>query len=242
MDEHSIQIDDGSEILPNLVIKQNTKIVDLYDWQVRAIDYFFKHNMIALYEVSTGAGKTFCTIEILKRIWEIDPTTRILIVVPKNVILETGWYKELYDSGIHLKDIGVYYGNIKEYARITITNMQNLDRIALGLFQCVIFDECFSGDTKLIVRYNNISGVMKIRDVVNNKIFCEVLSNNIVKNEYEYKNILKHYKLKEKRKVLKITLEDDTELVITPEQLLFTGKEYITANKLKEGDVLQCLE
>ena len=69
MEDFSIQIDDGSEMIPDMVLRQNARAVHLYDWQERAIDYFFKHGCSAIYEVSTGAGKTFCAIEILKRIW-----------------------------------------------------------------------------------------------------------------------------------------------------------------------------
>jgi hypothetical protein len=242
MEDFCIQIDDGSELLPSLVVQQNTKSVNLFDWQVRAIEYFFKHDCNAIYEAGTGVGKTFCAIMIIKKIWKIDPNVRVLIVVPKNVILETGWYKELYEAGVSLKDIGVYYGAIKEYAKVTITNMQSLSKIALGLFQCVIFDECFEGNTLLQIKINNEKKEMKIKDIVDKKIQCEVLSFNIEKNKKEYKKIQKFYKIREKRKVMKIILEDNTELIITPEQLLYNGKEYIQANKLKEGDVLRCLK
>ena len=79
-------------------------------------------------------------IEIIKTVLKKE-NIRVLIVVPKNVILETGWYKELYDAGFGLPDIGVYYGAIKEYAKITITNMQNLKNIEMSLFDFIIFDE-----------------------------------------------------------------------------------------------------
>lgn len=153
MENFRIQVDDGSETTPDVVIKENTKSVTLFDWQERGIDYFFKHNHKVLYEVVTGGGKTFFSIELLKRIWKKDPDVRVLIVVPKNVILETGWYKELYDAGVSLKDIGVYYGDIKEYAKVTITNMQNLDRIALKLFQCFLVDEVHNFGTKRLLPF-----------------------------------------------------------------------------------------
>lgn len=153
IENFKIQIDDGSTILSPFSSKQNQKFLVLYEWQRNAIDYFFKHNHLALYEVATGTGKTILGIELIKRVWEKDPNINILIVVPKNVIMETGWYKELYENGIKLTDIGVYYGNIKEYAKITITNMQNIHRIPLELFQMVVWDEIHNFGTTRLLKY-----------------------------------------------------------------------------------------
>jgi hypothetical protein len=242
MEEFGIQIEDGSEKLPEIAREQNQKAIELYDWQRHAINYFFSHNNKAIFEVTTGAGKTFCAIEILKKIHETEPDLRCLIVVPKNVIMETGWYKELYNNGYSLAEIGVFYGMAKEYGRVTITNMQSLSKVAIELFDIVIFDECFDGNTEVITKINNKIQNIKIKDIVDKKIFCEVLSYNIDKNIYEYKPILNHYKIKEKREVMKIILEDDTELILTPEQLIYDGKKYIKANKLNEGDIIQCLK
>jgi len=83
----------------------------------------------------------------------IDPESRVLIIVPKNIILESTWHKELYDAGISLRDIGVYYGPIKEYSKITITNMQNLNRIALKMFDMVVYDEIHNYGTDRLLPY-----------------------------------------------------------------------------------------
>jgi len=153
METFGIQIEDGSEQLPEIVREQNEKAVELYDWQRRAINYFFIHNNKAIFEVTTGAGKTFCAIEILKQIHETEPELRCLIVVPKNVILETGWYKELYNNGYSLAEIGVFYGMTKEYGRVTITNMQSLSKVALELFDIIIFDEIHNYGTLRLLPY-----------------------------------------------------------------------------------------
>jgi len=153
MEPFGIQIEDGSTTIPSFVVEQNTSSMQLYSWQTRAINYFFNNNYKAIFEVTTGAGKTFCAIEIIKRLLQDKPDLQVLIVVPKNIILETGWYKELYDAGISLRDIGVYYGSVKEYAKITITNMQNIHRIALDIFDMVIFDEIHNYGTKRLLPY-----------------------------------------------------------------------------------------
>lgn len=123
-------------------------VLSLRDWQRRAKDFFFEHDGKAIFEVSTGAGKTYSAIDIIQDILFREPNLKVLIVVPKNVILETGWYKELADAGIPLQKIGVYYGDIKEYAQITITNIQSLNRIPLEIFDMLIIDEIHSAGTK----------------------------------------------------------------------------------------------
>lgn len=151
--DFGIKIDDEQEVKSDLVLELNKKRVELYRWQIEAINYFKNHNNKAIFEVTTGAGKTFVAIKIIKEIWKEDPKAKVLIVVPKNVIMETGWYKELYDAGIPLQNIGVFYGNIKEYAPVTITNMQNLENVALQIFNFVIFDELHNYGTKRLLPF-----------------------------------------------------------------------------------------
>jgi len=153
--EFKIQIEDDSEIMTdyNQLILPSSSSSSLYKWQQQATDFFFNHDGYGLFTISTGAGKTFFSVHLIKKIWEIHPDYNILIVVPKNVILETGWYKELSENGILITKIGVYYGDIKEYAQITLTNMQNLHRIPLDYFDIGIFDEVHNYGTKKLLPY-----------------------------------------------------------------------------------------
>ena len=151
--EFGIQIDDGQETKSDLALELNQKRVELHRWKIEAVNYFKNHNHKAIFEVTTGAGKTFVSIQIMKEIWKMDPKAKVLIVVPKNVIMETGWYKELFDAGIPLQDIGVYYGNIKEYAPVTLTNMQNIENVAIRIFDFIIFDELHNYGTKRLLPY-----------------------------------------------------------------------------------------
>jgi len=227
---------ENEELLQPFAIDKNLKRLELHDWQRRAIEYFFTHNHKAVYQVATGSGKTILAIEILKKIHHINPDLRCLVVVPKNVILETGWHTELYKAGYNLPDIGIFYGLGKEYAKVTITNMQSIKKIAIEIFDIIILDECFDGNT--IIKTN--IGDKKIKDIVNQKIKCKALSFNIKKRKNEYKNIINYYKIKEKREILKITLVNGEKIIVTPEQLLYNGKRYINANKLKIGDNILC--
>jgi len=111
------------------------------------------HNFIANNFIVHNCGKTFLAMNIIKKILENDPKCRVLIVVPKNVIMETGWYQEFYNNGFNLQDIGVYYGNIKEICKITITNMQNIQNICMEMFNCRIFDEIHNYSTNRLLPY-----------------------------------------------------------------------------------------
>ena len=153
MTEFGIQIEDGSDVLSQFALEVNKKRIDLYDWQRRGIEYFFKHNNKTIFEVPTGVGKTILAIELLKIIHNTQPEYKCLIVVPKNVILETGWFKELYDAGYNLQDIGIYYGLGKEYCKITITNMQSIKNVAVEVFDIIIWDEIHNYGTKRLLPY-----------------------------------------------------------------------------------------
>ncbi len=188
MVEFGIQIDDGSEKLPQIVVEKNSQSIELYDWQRRAIEFFLNHHKV-IYEVSTGAGKTVCAIEILKKLLEVEPTLNTLIIVPKNVILETTWFKELYNAGFSLVDIGVFYGGIKEYGKkFTITNMQNLEKIQLEIFDVVCYDEIHNYGTKRLLKYVEhpfkykigLSATVERMDNAHWKIF-EIFDYNIFK-------------------------------------------------------------
>ena len=146
-----IQIKDGTKVLSEFVVDENTKALSLYEWQRRGIDYFFKHHK-AIFQIPTGGGKTFFTIAILKELFKTYPDSRVLVVVPKNVILETTWFKELYNHGLTPKDVGVFYGEVKEYGKITITNMQNIDTVALEMFDVLVLDEVHNYATKRLLK------------------------------------------------------------------------------------------
>lgn len=129
----------------------NDNVMDLRDWQRRAKKFFYENDGKCIFEVSTGAGKTYCTIDIIQDLMEEKEDMRVLVIVPKNVILEKTWYKEMVDFGFPIQDIGVYYGSVKEYAQITLTNMQNIDRIPFEVFDMLVVDEVhhFATDKKM---------------------------------------------------------------------------------------------
>lgn len=139
--------------------KHNT--LQLRDWQRRAKNFFYQHNHCCIFECSTGVGKTFITIDIIKEMLRKNDM-KVLIIVPKNIIMESTWYKELVDSSVPIQDIGVFYGNIKEISKITLTNIQSVQKIPLEMFDFLIFDEIHNAGTNKLLKIINHSFKYKL--------------------------------------------------------------------------------
>jgi superfamily II DNA or RNA helicase len=119
------------------------------DYQVEIINRFFE-NPQSIQEVATGAGKTIVTAALSNA---VTPYGRSIVIVP-NKSLVTQTHKDYVNMGL---DVGVYFGDDKEYGRThTICTWQSLNvllkntknseaEITIGEFLedvvCVIVDE-----------------------------------------------------------------------------------------------------
>ena len=112
----------------------------LYAWQEQALTRA-KHTSRLLVQSVTGAGKTRLAIEYIKWLLQEFPDENVLIIVPKIVILETVWMKELYEAGLAPHKTGTYYGKVKEYNKITITTTASIGNVNHPLFHNLIIDE-----------------------------------------------------------------------------------------------------
>lgn len=123
----------------------------LHKWQEDALEEFMdKESLIA--ECATGSGKSRFAIECIKRIWDKYPNYNILIVVPKIIILEDTWIRELNKNNITFNNVGIYYGFAKEYSKITITTIASVKKIPLEIFDVVIFDEVHNMTTPSLMK------------------------------------------------------------------------------------------
>ena len=114
------------------------------------------NNQRFLLEDFTVVHNSFYAIECIKKILETEPDINILIICPKNVIMERTWFPELYNAGYTIKDVGIFYGDIKEEMKITITNVQNLKNINFDKYQFVIWDEVHWAAGKQTFKYLQI--------------------------------------------------------------------------------------
>ena len=119
------------------------------DYQVEIINRFFE-NPQSVQEVATGAGKTIITAALSDA---VTPYGRSIVIVP-NKSLVTQTHKDYLNMGL---DVGVYFGDLKEFGRqhtictwqslnILLKNTKNAEAdITIGEFLedvvCVIVDE-----------------------------------------------------------------------------------------------------
>jgi hypothetical protein len=239
---------DNDDVVPAEVSDQNKKSNNLFLWQHNAIKFFFDNGNCALYTAATGTGKSRLGVELIKEVWRrIDDKARFLIVVPKNVILESGWAKELFDNGVNLNKVGIYYGKIKEYGQVTVTNMQNLPNIILDMFDGILIDECVTGDTKVTVVRNEKNGkkrtdTIDIKSLYKIKSKRRILSYNLEKQCFEEKDIESSFKSKEKREIYNIILEDGKKLSLTGNHRIYTDKGYKEVKNITGEEKILCFK
>jgi superfamily II DNA or RNA helicase len=94
--------------------------IKLRDYQVETINGFL-NNQQSLQEIATGAGKTLMTAALSK---SVEPYGRSVVIVP-NKSLVTQTEEDYVNMGL---DVGVYYGERKEFGRThTICTWQSLN-------------------------------------------------------------------------------------------------------------------
>lgn len=123
----------------------------LRDWQRRALHYADK-NPYSIFQCATGTGKTIFVVNLIARILKQNPSTSIIVIVPKNVILEENWLVELRNE-LGVEKIGVYYGELKEKRQVTITNMQSIENVGFGDFDVAVFDELHNYMSERMLRF-----------------------------------------------------------------------------------------
>jgi superfamily II DNA or RNA helicase len=112
--------------------------MDLRRWQQEALNVLLDKKKL-LVEVGTGCGKTFFTCFALNEIIKQNRDFKVLIVLPKIVILN-GWLSDIYKF-FPISDVGFYFMDMKEYAKITLTTTASLKNIVTDLFDVIVADE-----------------------------------------------------------------------------------------------------
>ena len=91
----STSIDESLEKYFN---KDSSEKKKLYPYQQKAIEEFVKNNCCHFYEMATGTGKTFTSIETIKKLIEIKGKVFAMICVPQ-IDLQGQWEEALNDAG-----------------------------------------------------------------------------------------------------------------------------------------------
>lgn len=123
--------------------------MELYQWQKDAIGKFYECDRKMIAVVPTGAGKTYFAIKILRMLLEEYPNMRVIIIVPKIVIVNT-WLEELMAHNFYFNNIGIYKGGCKEFSKITITTTASAKNLDMKMFDFGIFDELHNFGTPIM--------------------------------------------------------------------------------------------
>ena len=164
--------------------------VRLRDDQVEVINRFLE-NPQSLQEVSTGAGKTITTATLSKL---CEPYGRTLVIVPNKSLVE----QTLDDYANCQLDVGVYYGDRKDFGKIhTICTWQSLNILekrfkngesTFGL------DEFLDGVSAVIVDEVHQAKAEVLKEILTRSLsHCPIrwgLTGTVPKEDFEFQSIL----------------------------------------------------
>ena len=171
------------------------KPMELRDYQVKIINNFLE-NPQCIQEIATGAGKTVITAALSNA---VAPYGRTIIIVP-NKSLVTQTEKDYINMQ---QDVGVYFGDRKEWGRqhtictwqslnILLKNTKNsVGDVTIGEFledvACVIVDECFAEDSQVLTPW----GCKPIKDI---KSGDKVINYSETTKEFKVDTVVKQHK------------------------------------------------
>lgn len=211
----------------------------LRDYQVEIVNNFLESPQ-SLQEVATGAGKTIMTAVLSKT---VENYGRSIVVVPnKSLVVQTE--EDYINLGL---DVGVYFGDRKEFGKThTICTWQSLNNllkdtkngiaeISIGEFLenviCVIVDECFHKDSKVLTPY----GYIPIKDL---KEGDTIINYSEVKKEFKQDTIVKqHVNLSKSsnEKMYELEFDSGIKIKVTGNHKFLTTIGWIRADELTEN-------
>jgi len=219
--------------MPNKFI--NGKI--LRDYQIAGVSKFLNHK-VGMLELGTGAGKTEISIDIIRQLGY-----KTLFIVDKVELLRQTKKRIEEALGIEVGVIGASESNIKD---ITIATIQTLIKNKkkylsyLNSIRFVIFDECFSKGTKILL---SDMTEKTIEEVFNDNNINEVMSYNEKKQIFEPKKIFRKIKQPMFDKWWHLNIEDELgkqyKLILTGNHKIWTKKGYKQVKDLDKNDILK---
>jgi len=210
----------------------------LYDFQSEGVDFIEQAGGRVLIADEQGLGKT---IESLYWISTKQDIKYALVVCPASVIYK--WKAEILkwdkDKTVSIvertKDaIGDANYTIMSYAIMT----RKVADLQLFKWDCIIYDECFPGDTLV----DTDRGRLRIDDIVNNKMNVSVQSCNLSANVVELKKVMGWIKKPLTNKLVKVTHEHGF-FICTENHPIYTEEDgYVEASTLTSGKTMRLLQ
>lgn len=238
-----------------------------YKYQMEGINFGLNKNRWLLLD-APGLGKSLQMIYLAQELKRLRGIKHCLIICGINT-LKFNWKKEISThSNLSCKILGerttkkgkLKIGSVQDRINdlkkpidefFVVTNIQTIrdSNIVSAIkngpnkFDMIIVDEihtCVSGDTLI----NTDRGLIKIKCINQND---SVLSYNVVSNSLEYKKVLSTFKIPNSKKLLKLTILDDTgfehSIKCTPEHKIYThNRGFVEAQFLTQDDRIEIIK
>lgn len=208
----------------------------LRDYQIEIINKFLS-NLGCIQEIATGAGKTLISAALS---YSCEKYGRTIVIVP-NKSLVTQTEEDYINLGL---DVGVYFGDRKEYGRThTICTWQSLNimlknsKIAeaevdivdfLDGVVCVMVDECFDGNSRVLTP----TGYIAIKDI---KAGDKVINYSEDTKEFKVDEVVKQHKNLTKssnEKMYKLEFDSGVKIQVTGNHKFLTTLGWCQADEL----------
>jgi hypothetical protein len=212
--------------------------VVLRDYQIEIINKFLS-NPQCLQEIATGAGKTLITAALS---YSCEPYGRTIVIVP-NKSLVTQTEADYINLGL---DVGVYFGDRKEFGRThTICTWQSLNimlkntksgeaNVSIGEFiedvVCIMVDECFDGNSKVLTPV----GYVAIKDI---NAGDKVINYSEKTKEFKIDTVVKqHINLTNStsEKMYELTFDNGVSIHVTGNHKFLTNLGWCRADELSD--------
>ena len=214
------------------------KPMELRDYQVKIINNFLE-NPQCIQEIATGAGKTVITAALSNA---VAPYGRTIIIVP-NKSLVTQTEKDYINMQ---QDVGVYFGDRKEWGRqhtictwqslnILLKNTKNsVGDVTIGEFledvACVIVDECFAEDSQVLTPW----GCKPIKDI---KSGDKVINYSETTKEFKVDTVVKQHKNLTNsvcETMFELEFDNGKKIQVTGNHKFLTDQGWVRADALTE--------
>ena len=213
--------------------------IRLRDDQVEVINKFLE-NPQCIQEIATGFGKTITTATLAKICEKYGRT--ITIVPNKSLVEQTE--EDFINCGL---DVGVYYGDRKDLDKThTICTWQSLNILdkkskefdydpelltlaeLLEAVQCVMVDECFSGDSKVLTA----NGYKAIKDIQTGD---EIINYSEDTQKFKVDTVIKQHKNLTKslsEKMYEMEFDNGSKIQVSGNHKFLTNLGWVRADEL----------
>ena len=211
----------------------------LRDYQVEIINNFLADPQ-CIQEIATGAGKTVVTAALSNA---VAPYGRTVVIVP-NKSLVTQTEKDYINMQ---QDVGVYFGDRKEWGRQhTICTWQSLNILLkntknsvgdvtiqefLEDVVCIIVDECFAEDSQVLTT----TGYKPIKDI---KSGDKVVNYSETTKEFKVDTVVKQHKNltnSVSETMFELEFDNGNKIHVTGNHKFLTDQGWVRADALTEG-------